>query len=102
MRSDGLPGAIAFQRRPLSTLIAADRASPEGFWLQTLIAGRMWTVGTPELAAEVLKAPAGLFGRDARTSGSCPSYPMTRSSPSTARGTASVAACWLRSSTVTP
>lgn len=61
MKSDASPGAIAFQRRPLSTLIAADRASPEGFWLPTLIAGRMWSVGTPELAAEVLRAPAGLY-----------------------------------------
>lgn len=56
----GLHQALAFHRRPLATLIDAQRAGGDGFPLRTL-AGRMWVVATPGLAGEVLRAPPGRY-----------------------------------------
>lgn len=56
----GLHQAVAFHRRPLSTLIEAQRVGGDGFPLRTL-AGRMWVVATPDLAGEVLRAPPGRY-----------------------------------------
>ncbi len=56
----GLRQAVAFHRRPLSTLIEAQRVGGDGFPLRTL-AGRMWVVASPDLAAEVLHGPPGRY-----------------------------------------
>jgi len=57
----GLGRAIAFQRRPVSTLIELQRRAGDGFPLRTLVAGRVWVVAAPQLAGEVLRAPPGLY-----------------------------------------
>lgn len=56
----GLHQAVAFHRRPLSTLVEAQRVGGDGFSLRTL-AGRMWVVATPDLAGEVLRGPPGRY-----------------------------------------
>ncbi len=56
-----LAQAVAFQRQPVASLIAHERAHGSGFWLPTLIGGRMWVVAAPELAHEVLHAQPGLY-----------------------------------------
>jgi hypothetical protein len=53
--------AIAFQRRPLSTLIELQRSAGDCFPLRTLVAGRVWVVAAPQLADEVLRGPPGLY-----------------------------------------
>ena len=46
--------AVAFQRRPVSTLLREAGSGSEAFSLATLIAGRMWVVASPDLAHDVL------------------------------------------------
>ena len=55
------PQALAFQRRPLSTLLECERAGGPAFPLTMLVGGRAWVVATPELAHEVLHAQPGLY-----------------------------------------
>jgi len=57
----GLLRAVAFQRRPLSTLIEAQRTAGDSFPMRTLVGGRMWVVAAPTLADEVLRGPPGLY-----------------------------------------
>jgi cytochrome P450 len=57
----GLPRSVAFQRRPLTTLIEAQRTAGDSFPMRTLIGGRMWVVAEPTLADEVLRAPPGRY-----------------------------------------
>ena len=45
---------MAFQRRPVSTLLREAGSGSEAFSLATLIAGRMWVVASPDLAHDVL------------------------------------------------
>jgi len=49
--------AVAFERRPVSTLLREAGSGSAAFPLATLIAGRMWVVATPDLAHEVLHSP---------------------------------------------
>lgn len=53
--------SAAFHRRPLLTLIDAERAAGPAFSLTTVVAGRAWVVCTPELAYEVLHAAPGMY-----------------------------------------
>jgi cytochrome P450 len=53
--------AIAFQRRPVSTLRGEAGSGNGAFELDTLVAGRMWVVATPDLAHEVLHSPDGRY-----------------------------------------
>jgi cytochrome P450 len=53
-----LSDAVAFQRRPLETLARCQQSRGEPFPLRSLFAGRLLVVGTPDLAHEVLHAPA--------------------------------------------
>jgi cytochrome P450 len=56
-----LPQAVAFQRRPLSTLLQRARGGEDAFALATLVTGRAWVLATPELAHEVLHAAPGRY-----------------------------------------
>jgi cytochrome P450 len=56
-----LTGAVAFQRHPLETLTRCHRKRGELFTLTSFVAGRMLVVATPELAHEVLHAPARTY-----------------------------------------
>jgi cytochrome P450 len=57
----GLGRAIAFQRRPLSTLIELQRTAGDGFPLRTLVAGRVWVAAAPQLADVVPRGPPRLY-----------------------------------------
>jgi cytochrome P450 len=56
-----LPQAVAFQRRPLSTLLRHARGGEDAFALATLVTGHTWVLATPELAHEVLHAAPGRY-----------------------------------------
>jgi cytochrome P450 family 135 len=56
-----LTDAIAFQRRPLETLARCQRSRGELFAVRSIVGGRLLVVGTPDLAHEVLHAPAGTY-----------------------------------------
>lgn len=91
--------ALAFQRRPLSTLLECERAGGPAFPLTMLVGGRAWVVATPELAHEVLHAQPGLYLAGRANRRILPASPPTPCSPSTAMSTARAVACWLRCST---
>jgi len=56
-----LSRAVAFQRRPLSTLIEAQASAGDMFPVTLLVGGRMWVLAAPELAHQVLHGPPALY-----------------------------------------
>jgi len=56
-----LAQAVAFQRRPVASLLEHEHGNGSAFWLPTLIGGRMLVVATPALAHEVLHARPGVY-----------------------------------------
>jgi cytochrome P450 len=56
-----LTDAVAFQRRPVETLVRRRRTGGPLFPLTSAVAGPMLVVGAPELAHEVLHAPPGNY-----------------------------------------
>lgn len=58
---NALARAVAFQRRPVATLIEAQRTAGDTFPLRTLVAGRLLVVASPQLADEILRGPPGLY-----------------------------------------
>ncbi len=58
---NALARAVAFQRRPVATLIEAQRTAGDTFPLRTLVAGRLLVVASPQLADEILRGPPGIY-----------------------------------------
>ena len=60
-RRSGLSDTIAFQRRPLRTFARLQQSRGDPFPLRSLLGGRLLVVGSPDLAHEILHAPAGTY-----------------------------------------